>query len=1105
MAYIDPVTGAYVEDGLDALPPGYNQPKPTDAASIARMRAQLNSQEALRQQQINSQAKDRYLSSPAGLAKYAYEHMPGAPIAQAALGAASDMFGGLLGMYYGAGKGIGSAITGDKQTVSKPYADIENVAQALRYTPPTQAGRDIYEGVSKLPQVVTGSHMGMGPLPEFWTPSRGRRFTSDDVRVAGKTAIEDIRNLPMDYMNARAGLQREYPTMGSRLASTTEAAGNVARPVAEKAYDMYMNPRDAESFGINPVSNLSGLAPAGGPMYAVKPKGGNNPLNMGSLQPLEKQGGMGKYLSKSQLTNPFDVFEGEIKNHFSNSRQNWTLRDNWQTFLDNYLQKFEKDGGYAYPLPDLRKQAANLFAENFNENLNAEAGDQPLKTIPEIEKVLPLYNSWIMGQHQKYITNQLGTGVGMDPVLDEIEKANIPLSELFKDNSLTEDSWKDIANERRKSRLDTYSQIPNFDLTAPQNKNLGIQTAQTEPGKMFENVTDSNFALRNKHSFTREEASNFPVLNKTNAQGEPLFTSDTPIHDFILSGMSDSSGMPTIKTRVLKDIFSGELPAEKIVQTTPADVLRKIIKEYQDEKNSKEAIQKAKDNWRKSRFENIQSDVPYEDGSKMHVIRPEDVKTEAGKNLAFRDLGQSTIDLKQCIGAGCMNTPDYPGHGPYLEPHTGKPSRQSQPYDKTHVKRYMDRLEKGEAEIARLLDPKGVAQASIDLHYENPRQFSTSQLEGIIDRWLEDNDHQGMIDFENNAANLGTTRAVENALQQYSPHLGIHIDKMRGPQTKSINEMKGKDNGNIPEEFVPQMVQWLNQNADVLTSVRDFDKLPDVVDLNKTYDSLAKIYDKHPHWDANTVENFLDKVTDEKLLPRFFTGDDFALKATELGIDLSEAPKRKGTKAVQEAYEKLSQQLRLTYEEPYLQEYINGDIDVINSINNDIYYHANQYGLGNYSETVVMDAVDRLRKEGLHVPGRELENVAQQFEAEPAQQFRPERLTQMERDVLDANLTDLLDGHNIDPANMVEPYATDMRILMGSQRPEARLPRDTHESIIESLLNQDDGRHTENIRYIINTLQGPGYFVSMPELTTPQLENILDMVISWTERYPLND
>jgi hypothetical protein len=72
---------------------------------------------------------------------------------------------------------------------------------------------------------------------------------------------------------------------------------------------------------------------------------------------------------------------------------------------------------------------------------------------------------------------------------------------------------------------------------------------------------------------------------------------------------------------------------------------------------------------------------------------------------------------------------------------------------------------------------------------------------------------------------------------------------------------------------------------------------------------------------------------------------------------------------------------------------------------------------------------------------------------------------------------------------------------MGSPRPEAQLPDQYHKDIVDALLNQD--QHAGTIRYIIDTLQGPGYFPAITELTDPQLENILNIVISWTERYPL--
>ena len=82
---------------------------------------------------------------------------------------------------------------------------------------------------------------------------------------------------------------------------------------------------------------------------------------------------------------------------------------------------------------------------------------------------------------------------------------------------------------------------------------------------------------------------------------------------------------------------------------------------------------------------------------------------------------------------------------------------------------------------------------------------------------------------------------------------------------------------------------------------------------------------------------------------------------------------------------------------------------------------------------------------------------------------------------------------------MIEPYATDMRILMGSEREEAQLPNNVHSRIVDVLLDQDN--HTADIRDLLNRLQR----TANPLLTEAQAENMLNMLISWTERYPLNE
>jgi hypothetical protein len=52
------------------------------------------------------------------------------------------------------------------------------------------------------------------------------------------------------------------------------------------------------------------------------------------------------------------------------------------------------------------------------------------------------------------------------------------------------------------------------------------------------------------------------------------------------------------------------------------------------------------------------------------------------------------------------------------------------------------------------------------------------------------------------------------------------------------------------------------------------------------------------------------------------------------------------------------------------------------------------------------------------------------------------------------------------------------------------------------LLDQDN--RTTDIRNLIDHLQTHGN-VGMEDLTEPQAENMLNILISWTERYPLNE
>ena len=1066
----------------------------------------------------------------------AYQNMPGAGVAQAGLAGGSDLLGGLLGNVYGVGKQALSGQLGNLQAGNQAYADAQKVAQSLHYNPPTQAGQDIYNAYNKVGEVT-------GPLPELWnTPVK---FSPDDLRAFAKTGIEDVRNFPSDYANAKAGIQREYPTMGSRAAGATDTATQIAKPLAEMAYNQVM-----ETGGIKQPFGMPDIPVAN---FAVKPGGGNYPTNMGSTNPLAEQGKLGRHLSESQISDPVKTFEQTLKTHYlRHDNRSYVLERDWKEFLKEYAQANTPGVGYELT-PELTKQAADVFAQDFNAKL--EPNEKPLLSVSDIERVAPHFNTWTMSPYQNYITRQMGTGLSTDPYLQQANQANIPLNKLF---GLHEDSGdtevaQDAAN--RRARFLEFQQInPSFDLNAPQNVNVGKQTATTPAGIQLEDYLDKTLY---PSLATYMNKSMFPALSK--------IPEDALVTDFLSTDPWNQTGLPAIQDKVLRDLVANKIDPNKISALTPAVVLKQIIQDYKDEQAGKAAVQKRKDDWRAARFASLQSDVPYEDGTKMHVITPEDAKTD--ENLVMRDLGQNTIDLKQCVGAGCMNTSDYSGHGPYIEPHTGQKARGVDPYEKTHLKRYMDKLHKGILEIGRLIGPDGIAQATVALNLKTGHTGLTdSQKVHKIGVYLEDNNPDVGREFFQNVSQEGKSIAIARFLDKY-PELQALLNK---PIEKQISEMKGKDNGEIAPEYVPHMVDFLNKHANELTHVSDLSNLKDVQDLEDHYTSIGKMVDQRPHWYSPTVEEFFKKAEDEKLLPRFFTNDQFARLATDHGVDLSAEPPKKLSDwdkqtLREEVYSVLVKDPNSLYLQDNLKDHVVENLDLLfgdrepeGQIPLDVHRKLVDMLLdqnGKYRDQLI-SALGQLADKGpnswtdqftaqqtknmLNImagwfdkhpmeklptnedfnraiahhpdpfseiqipesPWHPLVEAAQGFEPddnnpawnvpEPAENWQPERPRENEINYSTRVMESYFNGTPVD----FDHRTPDVRILLGSQNPDAQIGEHLHEQIVHMLLNQDN--FTQEIREMINRFQRGNHF-----MTNAQAENILSMLINWTERYPL--
>ena len=770
----------------------------------------------------------------------------------------------------------------------------------------------------------------------------------------------------------------------------------------------------------------------------------------------------------------------------------------------------------------LKKEATDKFAEAYNAGTigaaDIEPTDKKLYTASQIEQTLPAYNSWVMGPYQKYITNQMGTGLATDPLLQAVNESRMPPHEIFgleMPRDYEVDSLQKNADRTRKAFVDNmfgYSDTPQRQ-EALQNTSVGKITATTPEGLAYENALDSSFypkgpyAFRDKNRALTGDDTEFPAISKLDR--------NALISDF-LTDPTEQTGFTPIRKQVFQDLLSGNISPDKLSNVTPATITRQMIKDKMAEFKEVQLNKKGAADWIPKRAAEMPTDMAFDDGSKMTVITPE--IANADEKMTARDLGQITIDLNQCVGAGCHNTQDYSGHGPFLVPHTGKPPRGNIQYDKYD---YLKRLKEGKTEIASLKDPKGVSQATIDLRLDEPKKISSSQKEFAVGVWLEDNKTpEDVREFYNNKMQHGIDMATVMAVKKF-PELQTRLDNYNGSPKKSIRQMRGKNNDNVDEAYVPHLVQWLNKNADQLTDVSDLEHVPNVHDLTRSFDAVGRLMDKNNHWYSPTVEKFFDEMENENALPRFFTTDDFALKATERGVDLSaEPPRKEGEQYKYPEGATNYQKDLIDYFEPGAIRKSYGGYDRIISFDpntntvvasevkldeNGRWIDHPTYG-GPRSHQTMPSAIEFQKDMGRPMRNmraldeNELANAVQQMEPENANEFN--RPTEFQRGIVGQNIEDYLQGHfaNIENviADMEEPYATDMRILVGDQRPIARLPRALHRAAVEILLDQDN--HTDSIRESIQRFQQNNHF-----LTEPQGENMLNMLISWTERYPLNE
>ena len=241
------------------------------------------------------------------------------------------------------------------------------LADKLQYMPTSQAGMDVLEGAAKLPEVITGSTMGFGPLAEYWVPKAGfglqrRPFISpDDVRVMGSRAVEtgrEFRNIPEDFRAAQSGLQRESvfggPTVGTRAQSVAEGIGDI------------MARREMQ--GLSPIPGIPDIVTPQTRMYAVRQANVGQMIDPTDLPTAKYSDQTRKIKTPSDvLSDVLPYVETDYPHNTQHEYYNAAVRDApiditqaWKTYSQNKINEM-------FPDAPNESAAAEAYANRFDQ------------------------------------------------------------------------------------------------------------------------------------------------------------------------------------------------------------------------------------------------------------------------------------------------------------------------------------------------------------------------------------------------------------------------------------------------------------------------------------------------------------------------------------------------------------------------------------------------------------------------------------------------------------------------------------------------------------------------------------------------------------------
>ncbi len=705
-----------------------------------------------------------------------------------------------------------------------------------------------------------------------------------------KGAAEVVQNRIMEGKGLVPGLPEEFQTPVARFA-VKPSGGNFPTTLG----------------ATKTIDELSATSPVYSHLHSVAPD-----LN---YTPVSEIPGLGKThfiewkqnVLDSGQRNAFDEFLGqEVKNE-SKPLEEWIQK--YPALIEQpEVQKLQNTPGLPakidfYDLPkDVKNVILNSASDAFTKQWNAEHADSPFAQIPgsslDVGRVIEDYYGWITkGPYLNYITKQMGTGTKNDPFVKAAEKDVFVGDRDFVTDSSYYSRAQDRGENERQYAVSTHSAD-----TLAKNPEIGTQTATTPLGQKVENMSDASItsshwdddrvraqeppsiALENVPGYgqrwvsrrgnnsTDVKASAF--LDEADAQAwhnellkdegytgpdYPYMSKvpdDVPIYD-INDRYVDKFGLENVRKNVFRSLLKGEIAPEDLKKVDMTAAINLTHKQQKAEEKARQNSKKAYGDWRYNRVQEYPASVVFTNpvgitpaGSRVVVF--DKAFIDANPDMYIRDFSVLTKDLNFCLARGGHGTPDYPGHAPLVEPHTGLVPRGND----TTSSGYIDEAVAGREMFPAVYAPDGSAQGAMQVRLHSP---NPDDIQQDVKRYLLNN---GMNQI--NALPVGVQRFIQTGMGWRTAVAEMpELQKLMDDKTTyKIDQIKGENNSRIDPRFEAPIRAWLNQNKDKLDgNVNDKHNLPNTVDLGESHQRDAVKF--NPLFDHHAVDDLMTEVADE--------------------------------------------------------------------------------------------------------------------------------------------------------------------------------------------------------------------------------------------------